>query len=130
MTKLGLLLVAVVACAPPKDNADTTALATPDTVKPAPTPVQGAAGTATKTKASASTKGTKGLGRDSVIRFDLKDPRRNLPSADSTKRPLTSTDSATQANKPLGRDSVIRFDLSDPRRQLGKADTTKKKPPQ
>jgi hypothetical protein len=128
--KLAWLLIGVVACAPPKDTADTTTLAAPDTVKPAPAPVQDAARTATKTKASASTKGTKGLGRDSVIRFDLKDPRRNLPRADSTKKPLTSTDSATLANKPLGRDSVIRFDLSDPRRQLPKADTAKKKPPQ
>jgi hypothetical protein len=126
--KLGLLLVAVVACAPAKDKSDTTALATPDTVKPAPPPVQAMAESTTRTKSSRSTKGTKGLGRDSVIRFDLKDPRRNLPRADTTKPP-TSTDSASQANKALGRDSVIRFDLSDPRRQLGKADTTKKKPP-
>jgi hypothetical protein len=126
--KLALLLVGVVACAPPKDKADTTALATPDTVKPAPAQVQAAPGRATKTKSSSTkaTKGTKGLGRDSVIRFDMKDPRRNLPRADSTKKPQTSTDSAAQANRPLGRDSVIRFDLSDPRRQLPKADTTKK----
>lgn len=128
MRKLGLLLVAVVACAPPKDKADTTALA-PDTVKPVP-PVQAMTGSATKAKASASAKGTKAVGRDSVIRFDLKDPRRNLPRADSTKKPMTSTDSAREANKALGRDSVIRFDLSDPRRQLPKADTTTKKPPQ
>lgn len=88
MKKLGLLLIALVACAPAKDKGDTTTLAAPDTMKPAPPPVQAAAKTAaTKTKSSRSTKGTKGLGRDSVIRFDLKNPRRNLPRADSSKKP-------------------------------------------
>jgi hypothetical protein len=97
---LGLVLFAIVACSPPKEKADTTALPAMDTVKPAPPaaqlPAEGSAKAVTQTKSSApTTKATRTSGRDSV----------------------------------LGRDSVIRFDLTDPRRTLGKPDTTKKKPP-
>jgi hypothetical protein len=98
--RLGFLVFALVTCSPPKEKADTTALAAIDTVKPAPPaaqlPAETSAKTVTQTKSSARiTKGTRVPGRDSV----------------------------------LGRDSVIRFDLSEPGRTLGKPDTTKKKPP-
>ena len=91
------------ACAPRQDRADTTSALTIDTVKPATallpdtgatTAVDSAA--ASKTTSSTKTKTpatktatkqgeTKELGRDSIIRFDTKDKRRQLPPADTTK---------------------------------------------
>ena len=90
------------ACATPKSNADSTALAV-DTVKPAPAAVQSSETTTTtkttttttktKTKAgtsaktSAKQKADAHLGRDSVIKFDPNDPRRQLPTIPPKKPP-------------------------------------------
>ena len=93
------------ACAPRQERADTTAVLTIDTVKPATallpdtgatTAVDSTAGSkttsSTKTKAPATKTATKQgetkeLGRDSIIRFDTKDKRRQLPPADTTRKP-------------------------------------------
>lgn len=119
MNRAALLLLAAVACGSPKQQADTTASLVPDTVKPSPATVQAPVEktTAAGTKASTTNKGTKGvLGRDSVIRFPLK----TLGRPDTTKKPLSSTDSA----KVIGRDSVIRLPL----KTLGRPDSTKRQP--
>jgi hypothetical protein len=105
-----LVLVALVgACGAPKPDADSTAvLAPPDTVKAGPPsaedssrPPSGAtadaggssSGTKTGTKAgeTSSTKQTPGPLRDSVIQFDLRDPRRQIPPDDTTKRARRDT---------------------------------------
>lgn len=100
----GLVLLGIVACAPAKENADSTSVLTIDTVKPATsamqdpvgattatdsTPSQPAKTKTTPTKKTASTKqsGTKELGRDSIIRRDPRDPRYQLPAVDTTKKP-------------------------------------------
>jgi hypothetical protein len=125
-----LLFLAVVACVASKEEADTTAALVPDTVKPAPAAAQLPPDVKAKTQAtSASTKGSKVLGKDSVIRFDMGAPGRQLGRPDTTKRPKSSSDSTKRAGTALGRDSVIRFDMGAPGRQLGRPDTTKKKPP-
>jgi hypothetical protein len=99
------VLLAVIACAPSQQNADTSSVLRIDTVKPATSAMQG--GTidttpppdstpipATKTKAkTTSTKTaakqpeTKELGRDSIIRRNPRDPRFQLPAVDTTKKP-------------------------------------------
>jgi hypothetical protein len=100
---LGLALL-LAACARPKESADTTSVLAIDTLKPATTALQSpdttssadrsaatktSAGTKTKGARDTSTKqsGTKELGRDSIIRIDTKDKRRQLPLADTTKKP-------------------------------------------
>jgi hypothetical protein len=100
----GVLLAVLGSCATPKPNADSTALAV-DTVKPAPVTVQSpdtttttttkttTTTTKTKTKAgtsaktSAKQKADSHLGRDSVIKFDPNDPKRQLPTIPPKKPP-------------------------------------------
>lgn len=100
-----VLLLALVACAPSKENADTSSVLTIDTVKPATSAMQGGPvdTTATadsvpsqpaKTKAKATSiktatkqPGTKELGRDSIIKRNPRDPRYQLPAVDTTKKP-------------------------------------------
>jgi hypothetical protein len=94
------LVVTLVACATPKPGADSTALLATDTVKPAPPIVQApdsvmtTTTTTTTTKTKTKTKGTSAkqkadshLGRDSVIKFDPTDPRRQLPTIPPKKPP-------------------------------------------
>ena len=100
-------MCALAACATPKPEADSTATLTVDTVKPASVALQApetakAPGTRTKAKTSTKSKTTTKrtasktsakqksdsiLGRDSVIRFDPKDPRRQLPTIPPKKPP-------------------------------------------
>ena len=101
-------LCALTACATRKPSADSTAALTPDTVKPAPVAMQMSPDTAkatraktgaktsaksktttkrASTKTSAKQKSDSILGRDSVIRFDPKDPRRQLPTIPPKKPP-------------------------------------------
>lgn len=100
-----LLFGAIVACATPKPGADSTAMLATDTVKPAPPSVTvqapdttKTAPTSTKTKATKTKTGTSAktsakqradshLGRDSVIKFDPSDPRRQLPTIPPKKPP-------------------------------------------
>ena len=102
------LALLVSACASRKEQADTSSVLAIDTVKPAASALPAPAGAttevdstpapaskttaATKTKAtgtkSAAKQGeTKELGRDSIIRVDTRDKRRQLPPADTTRRP-------------------------------------------
>jgi hypothetical protein len=99
-----LLLAALGACATPKSGADSTALLTTDTVKPAPAVVLApdttkTTSTSTKTKAtktktkartsaktSTQQKTDSSLGRDSVIRFP-KRPGSILPTVPPKKPP-------------------------------------------
>jgi hypothetical protein len=100
---LGIALLAG-GCASRTERSDTAATLAVDTLKPdsevsdttdstGADPVAATkAGSATTTKATptkTTTKQgeTKELGRDSIIRFDTKDKRRQLPPADTTKRP-------------------------------------------
>lgn len=131
MKRIGLLFLAVVACARGKDKVDTAAadaLAAPDTVKPAPAAVQLPADGKAQAQSASAAKGSKVLGKDSVIRFDMGAPGRQLGRPDTTKPSRSSTDSTKRPGTALGRDSVIRFDMGAPGRQLGRPDTTKKKP--
>jgi len=103
---LAFLCVALVGCATKKPAADSSAaLAPPDTMKPAPVAMQAADTTkagatigakktsskSTKKRAASKTasKQTKDthLGRDSVIKFDPRDPRRQLPTIPPKKPP-------------------------------------------
>jgi hypothetical protein len=101
------LSVLAAACASQQERADTTSLLAIDTLKPATTslapdtgsttgidstPAPTKTGAATKTKSAATKTATKQgetkeLGRDSIIRVDTKDKRRQLPPADTGKRP-------------------------------------------
>jgi hypothetical protein len=100
-----------VACSPSSERADTaSSLLAIDTIKPAPTSLTAGSTTAVDTTATSSTAGqatktrspaaasatkqsqtkqgqTKELGRDSIIRFDTKDKRRQLPPADTNRQP-------------------------------------------
>ena len=96
-----MLVATLVACATPKPGADSSALLVTDTVKPAPPMVQAPdttmttpTSTTTKTKTkgtsaktSAKQKADSHLGRDSVIKFDPTDPRRQLPTIPPQKPP-------------------------------------------
>ena len=94
----------LVACVTPKSKADSSAALTPpDTVKPAPvamqlpdttkkgasTAAQSSSKTTKRTSAKTTTKqkSDSHLGRDSVIRFDPRDPRRQLPTIPPKKPP-------------------------------------------
>jgi hypothetical protein len=89
----------IAACSARSENADSSSVLTIDTVKPATAtatdsaPADTVAATKaapdTKTKSATKTKQgeTKELGRDSIIRFDTKDKRRQLPPADTTRKP-------------------------------------------
>jgi hypothetical protein len=91
-----LLLVVITACAKPAERGDTTNVLPVDTVKPAatplpptdttPTPAPVATKTSTKSAATKQSQ-TPVLRRDSIIRHDTKDPRRTLPTVDTTKKP-------------------------------------------
>jgi hypothetical protein len=100
---LGVALLAG-GCASRTESADTAATLAVDTLKPdsdaSETAESTAADTVDSTKAASPTTTkttptktatkqgeTKELGRDSIIRFDTKDKRRQLPPADSAKRP-------------------------------------------
>ena len=101
-------LCALSACATRKPSADSSAALTPDTVKPVPVAMQASPDTAKATRAKTGAKASKKsktntkrtssktsakqksdsiLGRDSVIRFDPKDPRRQLPTIPPKKPP-------------------------------------------
>ncbi|HEY8175969.1 MAG TPA: hypothetical protein VIF32_09770 [Gemmatimonadaceae bacterium] len=100
-------LAALISCATRKPGADSTAMLATDTVKPAPPSVTVQApdttktaptSTKTKTKATKTKTGTSAktsakqkadshLGRDSVIKFDPSDPRRQLPTIPPKKPP-------------------------------------------
>jgi uncharacterized protein YcfL len=101
-----ILAFLVAACASRSENVDTASALAIDTLKPASGIAIGApdttqdADTASPTKTSSGTSSrttptntatrqgeTKELGRDSIIRVDTKDKRRQLPPADTTKRP-------------------------------------------
>ena len=103
---LVFLCAALAACATKKSNEDSSAaLAPPDTMKPAPVAMQlpdttkkgastGAKTTGSKTtrkqassKTSVKQKSDSHLGRDSVIKFDPRDPRRQLPTIPPKKPP-------------------------------------------
>jgi len=99
MKKLpALLMFGALACAPAKDSADsalpavdtlkaavaTDTVAQRDTAAPAATTKAPATKTSTKT---ATKKDTTNIGRDRAIQIDTKDPRRRIPTVDTTKRP-------------------------------------------
>ena len=106
MTRFGLLVVlAIAGCARPKEEtkADTPALSTIDTLKPAPTdtiasrdsvtsPPKGGPGASTpaksasggKTTQTPTAKDTTRIGRDVAVPFDP--TKRRLPTVDTTKR--------------------------------------------
>jgi hypothetical protein len=97
----------VLACSPSADEADTMSLSRVDTLKSATdtsivgstagattaTPVRGAgssqttAATQAKTGTKAAPIDTTNIGRDRALPIDTKDPRRRLPTVDTTKRP-------------------------------------------
>ena len=92
----------VAACSARSENADSTSVLTIDTLKPAtvalPATDSAPADTIASTKTAPTTKSksaatktkqgdTKELGRDSIIRFDTKDKRRQLPPADTSRKP-------------------------------------------
>jgi hypothetical protein len=67
----------------------TTAASTTDSVRTdTATPTKTSPNTKTKAAATKTKQGeTKELGRDSIIRVDTKDKRRQLPPADTTRKP-------------------------------------------
>ena len=102
----GLAVMALGACASPKPGTDTTdatgldtlkpamaSMQAPDTVKPAPavtkttTKRTSTTTTSTKTTSTKSVKDTAHLGRDSAIKIDTRDPRRQLPTIPPQKPP-------------------------------------------
>lgn len=102
-----IALVAVAACASPKERADTTipaidtlkaatdSMPARDTTSAAPVatktaPVPGLPPARTETtsaKQPTATKDTAHLGRDRAIKINPRDPRRQLPTVDTTKKP-------------------------------------------
>ena len=106
-TRLGgfwatLAVAATAACASPKQNADTTQAMAVDTVQPAMASTQAAETTKTATVSTTTTttkktssktisaktaKDTAHLGRDSAIKIDTRDPRRQLPTIPPQKPP-------------------------------------------
>jgi hypothetical protein len=99
------VLLAVIACAPAQETADTSTVLRIDTVKPATSAMQGGTidttpradstpippaktrAKTTPTKTAAKQPETKELGRDSIIRRNPRDPRFQLPAVDTTKKP-------------------------------------------
>jgi len=104
-----VLCAALASCATPKPNADSSAALTTDTLKAAPVAMQApdttkamsaTTGATTKAKTTAKRRSSKTsskttakqnadthLGRDSVIKFDPRDPRRQLPTIPPKKPP-------------------------------------------
>jgi hypothetical protein len=98
-------VLAVIACAPGQQNADTSSVLRIDTVKPATSAMQGGTidttpppdsapippaktkAKTTSTKTAAKQPESKELGRDSIIRRNPRDPRFQLPAVDTTKKP-------------------------------------------
>jgi hypothetical protein len=100
-----LVLLAFAGCASPPPQGDSAALAGIDTLKaapadstlaadsgvataePTPRPPTSSTKSSTKTVGATTATDTAHLGRDRAIKINTRDPRRRLPTVDTTKRP-------------------------------------------
>lgn len=103
LARFAAVALLTTACASRTETADSAAALAVDTLKPdsgaaavpestatdtsAPTGASTVTSQTVPTKTATKQRETKELGRDSIIRFDTKDKRRQLPPADTTKRP-------------------------------------------